>query len=82
MRFHDLRHAYATLLIAIENNPRVVMELMGHSTIAVTMNLYGHVAEDTARIATRRLGEAFGNATVAQPGPADNPSGADDPESE
>jgi len=33
-------------------------------------------AEDAARIATRRLGEAFGNATVTQPGPADNPSGA------
>jgi integrase len=82
MRFHDLRHAYATLLIAIENNPRVVMELMGHSTIAVTMNLYGHVAEDTARIATRRLGEAFGNATVTQPGSADNPSGASDPTAE
>ena len=52
------------------------MELMGHSTIAVTMNLYGHVSEDTARIATRRLGDAFSAATVTQPGPADNPSGA------
>lgn len=76
MRFHDLRHAYATLLITIENNPRVVMELMGHSTIAVTMNLYGHVSEDTARIATRRLGDAFDAATVTQPGSANNPGGA------
>jgi integrase len=79
MRFHDLRHAYATLLITIENNPRVVMELMGHSTIAVTMNLYGHVSEDTARVATQRLGDAFSAATVTQPGATENPGGPGDP---
>lgn len=78
MRFHDLRHAYATLLIALENNPRVVMELMGHSTIAVTMNLYGHVSADTARIATQRLGDALSAATVTQPGAPENPGGAGD----
>jgi integrase len=43
IRVHDLRHTAATLLLAQGVHPRVVMELMGHSQIAVTMNTYSHV---------------------------------------
>ena len=43
-RVHDLRHTAATLLIA-QGQHRVVMEVMGHSQIAVTMNIYGHVMD-------------------------------------
>jgi len=42
-RFHDLRHTSATLLLAQGVSPRVVMETLGHSAIAVTMNTYVHV---------------------------------------
>ena len=42
-RFHDLRHTCASLLIEHGVNPRVVMEILGHSQIAVTMNIYAHV---------------------------------------
>ena len=43
LRFHDLRHACATLLLAQGVHPRVVMEILGHSQIAMTMDVYSHV---------------------------------------
>ena len=43
LRFHDLRHTCATLLLAQGVHPRLVMEILGHSQIAVTMNTYSHV---------------------------------------
>jgi integrase len=43
IRFHDLRHSCASLLVAQGLHPRVVMETLGHSTITLTMNTYSHV---------------------------------------
>jgi integrase len=43
MRFHDLRHSCASLLLAQHTDPRVIMETLGHSNISVTMNMYAHV---------------------------------------
>ena len=43
MRFHDLRHTCATLMLAQGVHPRLIMEILGHSQIAVTMNLDAHV---------------------------------------
>jgi len=43
IRFHDLRHSAATLMLAQGDSPRVVMETLGHSTIGMTMNTYAHV---------------------------------------
>ena len=43
LRLHDLRHACATFLIAQGVEPRTVMEVLGHSTIRLTMDTYGHV---------------------------------------
>jgi integrase len=47
IRFHDLRHSCATFLIASGAHPRMVMEILGHSQIATTMNTYGHVLHET-----------------------------------
>lgn len=49
MRFHDLRHCAASLLLAKGVHPRMVMELLGHSNIAITMNIYSHVLESSKR---------------------------------
>ncbi|MFJ6851941.1 tyrosine-type recombinase/integrase [Streptomyces sp. NPDC091271] len=49
IRLHDARHGCATLLTAAGVPPRVVMEILGHSQIAVTMNIYAHVVQDTQR---------------------------------
>lgn len=43
LRFHDLRHTYASFLIAERAHPRAIMERMGHSSITVTLDRYGHL---------------------------------------
>ena len=46
MRFHDLRHTCATLLLAERVNPKVVSEMLGHSSVAITLDIYAHVLPD------------------------------------
>ena len=43
IRFHDLRHTYATLLCSKNVNPKVVQEMLGHANISQTMDIYSHV---------------------------------------
>jgi integrase len=43
IRFHDLRHTCATLLLAKGVHPKFVQELLGHATIAITLDTYSHV---------------------------------------
>jgi hypothetical protein len=49
IRFHDLRHSCATLLIAQGVHPRVIQSILGHAQISTTMDIYGHVMEETQR---------------------------------
>jgi integrase len=51
-RFHDLRHTCGSLLAAQGVHPRVAMEILGHSQISLTMNVYTHVATTLQREAT------------------------------
>jgi integrase len=59
MRFHDLRHSAASLLLAQGVHPRVVMELLGHSDIRLTMNTYSHVIPQLSREAADKMGTAL-----------------------
>jgi integrase len=59
IRFHDLRHSAASLLLALNTHPRVVMELLGHSQISLTMNTYSHVVPDLLRETVGKLGAAL-----------------------
>ncbi|WP_420799261.1 tyrosine-type recombinase/integrase [Ktedonospora formicarum] len=43
MHFYDLRHSAATILLAKGVHPKIVQELLGHASIAITMNIYSHV---------------------------------------
>jgi integrase len=54
--FHGLRHSFATLMLAGGEHPKVVQEMMGHSSIRVTMDFYSHVLPDMQREAVDRLG--------------------------
>jgi len=54
-RFHDLRHACASLLLAQGVSPRVVMELLGHSQITLTLNTYSHVMPGLQAEAAARM---------------------------
>jgi len=49
VRFHDLRHGCATLLLMQGASLRAIMETLGHSQIAVTANIYAHVGETIKR---------------------------------
>ncbi len=43
IRFHDLRHTCATLLLSKGVHPKFVQELLGHATISITLDTYSHV---------------------------------------
>ena len=43
IRFHDLRHTCATLLLGKGTHPKLVQELLGHATVAITLDTYSHV---------------------------------------
>lgn len=55
VRLHDARHGCATLLTAAGVAPRVVMEILGHSQISITMDVYTHVVQDTQREAISHM---------------------------
>jgi integrase len=55
VRLHDLRHTCVSLLLALGVSPRVVMEIVGHSAIEMTMNVYAHVSLDNQRAALALL---------------------------
>ena len=63
--FHDARHACASLWIAAGLDVKVISEYLGHSTIAVTMDTYGHLLPGAADDATRRVGAFFDEAITA-----------------
>jgi len=45
IRFHDLRHTFASLLIESDVSMKVVQELLGHSTITTSMDIYTHISD-------------------------------------
>jgi integrase len=59
MRFHDLRHSAATLLLAMGVHIKVVQELLGHSNITTTLNIYSHVLPSLHQDAMDRLSNLF-----------------------
>lgn len=64
VRFHDLRHTCASLLIANGAHPRAIMEQLGHSTIAVTKNTYGHLFPATMDDLANGLDAAYRTAAA------------------
>jgi integrase len=55
IRLYDLRHSCATLLLIAEENPKVVSERLGHSTVVLTLDTYSHVLPTMQENATARL---------------------------
>ncbi|MHB8324570.1 MAG: site-specific integrase [Candidatus Dormibacteria bacterium] len=55
IRFHDLRHTTATLLLSQGVHQKIVSELLGHSTVAITLNTYSHVTQAMSRAAADTL---------------------------
>ena len=59
MRFHDLRHTAAALMIAEGAHLLVVKERLGHSTITVTADRYGHLFPSLEAALTGKLDETY-----------------------
>jgi len=55
IRFHDLRHSAATLLLSLGVHPKVVQELLGHTQISMTMDIYSHVLPSMQQDTVSRL---------------------------
>jgi integrase len=59
MRFHDLRHTCATLLLSRGVHPKFVQELLGHATIAITLDTYSHVMPNMGDATARAMADAL-----------------------
>ena len=60
LRFHDLRHTCATLLLREGVNAKVVSEMLGHASIVITLNTYSHVLPDMQDSAADAMEAALG----------------------
>ena len=60
IRFHNLRHTAATLLLEEKVHPKIVQEMLGHSTIALTLDTYSHILPDIQQEAADKMDKIFG----------------------
>ena len=60
IRFHDLRHTCATVLLGRGVHPKIVQELLGHATIAMTLDTYSHYLPSMGDQASGAMGDALG----------------------
>jgi integrase len=68
IRFHDLRHSAATLLLGLGIHPKIVSEMLGHSQIGITLDLYSHVTATMQQEAVRAFDGLFGSQFGSQEG--------------
>ncbi|HYE10515.1 MAG TPA: site-specific integrase [Patescibacteria group bacterium] len=61
IRFHDLRHSYATMMLAHGESIHVTSKLMGHSSIKVTGDIYAHILDDVKRRASDNIDKLIFN---------------------
>jgi len=59
MRFHDLRHTFASLMLLRGAKPKVISEALGHSSVAFTMDVYSHIIDGMQRDAMELLDEVL-----------------------
>jgi len=65
IRFHDLRHSAATILLAQGVSPRYITELLGHSQVSFTMQTYAHVLPEVQRSVATKMDEILAPSAVA-----------------
>ncbi len=61
MRFHDLRHTCATLLLMKGVHPKIVSEMLGHSSVAITLDVYSYVIPGLGNAAALSMEHALGD---------------------
>jgi integrase len=60
MPFHNLRHTCASFHLAAGTNPKVVQEILGHSSVTVTLSTYSHLLSGVTEEATRKINNILG----------------------
>lgn len=60
IRFHDLRHIAATLLLGRGVNPKIVSEMLGHASVGITLDTYSHVLPTMQQSAAAEMDAALG----------------------
>ena len=58
---HDARHTHASLMLKQGIHPKIVQERLGHSTIAITLDTYSHVAPGLQEAAANRFDDVLAN---------------------
>ena len=72
MPIHSLRHSYASIMVAAGHNPKYIQSQMGHSSIKITLDLYGHLMEEVQKDAGKRSEDfVFGHGLVTEQGKDD-----------
>jgi integrase len=61
VRFHDLRHTAASLLLKMNVSPKMVQEILGHSHIEMTLGIYSHVLPGIHEEAMEKMDQLFKN---------------------
>jgi integrase len=61
IRFHDLRHTFATLLISKGINIKVVSEMLGHANVSITLRIYAHVLPHMQDSAAQAMEDVMGD---------------------
>ncbi|PFI66513.1 hypothetical protein CN918_04065 [Priestia megaterium] len=59
IRFHDLRHTHATLLLQLGENVKVISERLGHSNVNITLEVYAHAMPDMQKSAADNFSSAL-----------------------
>jgi integrase len=59
VHFHSLRHTHTTQLLVAGVHPKVAQERLGHSTVAITMEIYSHVTKELRDDAAAKLDAVF-----------------------
>jgi hypothetical protein len=68
IQFHDLRHTYASLLIAQGAHPKHIQTQLGHASIQTTLDRYGHLMPEIHQAEARKLDQfLFGDADASLP---------------
>ena len=65
VRFHDLRHSCASLMLREGIHPKIVSEMLGHSSVAITLDIYSHVTPGLQEAAAKSLNEVIPEGVVA-----------------
>jgi integrase len=73
VRFHDLRHGHATMMLFLGEHPKVVQERLGHAQISVTLDTYSHVLPGVHKQAASNFDRAFRNLGKGQTGASESP---------